>query len=241
MGIKLPRKKKKNLLLSVIYRFNKVCFFVSHKIKLKIFLDLEWIFDRLAHEETEKLFDPLQHPIRAYSLNFIKSKINEGSLICDIGCKYGHISYLLAQISKEVVAIDQDISSIHIAKQLYQKDNLTFIHTEAFSYLKKLNKKFDALILSHVIEHIDNPVDFLNQAKNHFRLIYIEVPDFDKTYMNHYRLKMRNDLIYSDGDHVNEFDRSEFIVLLTQCGLSVIETEYRFGVQKIWCTAALNQ
>jgi len=235
METKLQRKKKRNLLLSIIYRLNKLISFVTHRQKLRLFLDLEWIFDRLVHEESELVFQPLEHPIRNHSLEFIKRRVGGRSVVCDIGCKYGHISYLLAQVSGEVVAIDCDRSAIDIAKRTYMKSNLTFIHSEAFSYLMELKKNFDAVILSHVLEHLENPEEFINRLKDHFRLIYIEVPDFDKTYLNAYRLRMGNDLIYSDSDHLVEFNRDELLELLNRCMLSIVETEYRFGVQRIWC------
>ena len=122
MGIKLHRKKKRTLLLSFIYRMNKLLVFISPKNKLRLFLDLEWIFDRLAHEETEKIYPPSENPLRTYSINFIKKRINENSIVCDMGCKYGHMSYLLADIAKEVVGIDYDLSAINIANKNYQKN-----------------------------------------------------------------------------------------------------------------------
>ena len=46
MGVTFKRKKKKNLLLSLIYRLNKIPI-LSKKKKFELLLNLEWIFERL--------------------------------------------------------------------------------------------------------------------------------------------------------------------------------------------------
>jgi hypothetical protein len=46
------------------------------------------------------------------------------------------------------------------------------------------------------------------------------------------------DLIYTDSDHVSEFERTELEGLITDSGLKVIRAEFRFGVMKYWCEQA---
>jgi hypothetical protein len=91
------------------------------------------------------------------------------------------------------------------------------------------------LILSHILEHLDNPKDFLLEFKDRFKYIYVEVPDFDRYHLNHYRKDLNMSLIYSDDDHVYEFDRFELNELLAESGLKVLESQYIFGVQRLWC------
>ena len=55
MGIKTSRQKPRNILTSLIYRFQKYLPF-SYKFKIKLFLNLEWIFDRLSHEMSFKYY-----------------------------------------------------------------------------------------------------------------------------------------------------------------------------------------
>ena len=73
------------------------------------------------------------------------------------------------------------------------------------------------------------------EFKDYFKSIYIELPDFDWYYLNHYRLKLNLRLIYSDDDHVSEFDRNELKTLLDECNIKVVKEEYKYGVQKLWC------
>ena len=237
MGIKLTREKKRHILLSIAYKLKKVLFLSPEK-RLKLFLDLEWVFDRLAHEESFKIYAADEHPFRAQSKKFILDKISTDHQVLDLGCKYGVISDYIAKKAKKVVGIDYDSDAIKIAKETYQRENLDFEVGEAYDYLMQDNLKFDVMILSHVLEHLDDPKDFILKFKDFFQYIYIEVPDFDKHYLNQYRLDMGNSLIYSDNDHITEFDRLELRDLIKSCGMKIIDEQYRFGVQKIWCSVS---
>ena len=235
MGIKLQRQKKRNLLLSIIYRIHKVLP-ISSKKKLKLYLDLEWIFDRLSHETSFKYYDEEQHPVRVNSKKFILNRIQENHIVLDLGCKYGNMSNYISKKAKKVVGIDFDQKAIQIARETYQQANLVFEVEDALTYIEKQVFNFDVLILSHILEHLDKPKEFLASFARHFKLIYIELPDFNKTYLNLYRQKTENDLVYTDTDHISEFDRFELSELISECGLKIIDEEYIFGIQKIWCT-----
>lgn len=240
MGIKLKRKKDRHFLLSFIYKFQKILP-LSKRRKFKLFLDLEWIFDRLAHEASFSFYNEDNHPVRIYSKKFILDHITDTQHILDLGCKYGEITHYLANKAKHVTGIDHDKNAIEIAKSRYQKNNLSFEYGEAFEFLSNETEEYDVLILSHILEHIDEPEEFLKKFKHFFKFIYIEVPDFDRYYLNQYRLDQKNSLIYSDDDHVSEFDRDEIKTILNNCDITILEAEYRFGVQKFWCKVDLTQ
>lgn len=234
MGIKLERIKKRNLLLTVVYRLSKLVL-SNPKNRLKLFTDLEWIFNRLSHEESFKYYKENEHPLRTFTLKYILDNINSSDTIVDIGCKYGEIAHGIAKKAKHVLAIDYDSKAIEIAKEKFNKPNLDFINKDALEFLENRNEKFDVLILSHLLEHLENPKDFINTYKPFFNRIYIELPDFDNSYLNHYRSDVETNLIYSDSDHVYEFDRIELMEIIESCGLKVTSSEYRFGVQRVWC------
>ena len=232
--MKLIRTKNKNLLLTITYRLSKLIF-LKPSVKLKLFLDLEWIFNRLAHEESFKFYTDNNHPIRTNTYMYILNYIKNTDRVVDIGCKYGEIANFIAEKAKEVIAIDNDADAINIAKNRYQKQNLRFICDEAYHFLESQNEIFDILVLSHFLEHLENPEAFLNTYKKFFNLIYIEIPDFDNSFLNQYRKDVKTNLIYSDTDHIYEFDRNEILEIINNCDLKIINSEYRFGVQRIWC------
>jgi len=208
---------------------------LNQKAKFKLFLDLEWIFDRLSHEMSFKYYSHAEHPFRQASKKFILDNISDKDTVLDLGCNLGDISAMIAENAKEVIGIDYNKVAIEKAKQKYTKENLKFYNVEALEFLKNNSIHFDILILSHILEHLDNPKDFLINFKNYFKQIYIELPDFDRVHLNHYRKDLGVSLIYSDDDHVTEFDRDELKTLLNECNIKIVKEEYRFGVQKLWC------
>lgn len=236
MGLKLKREKPKSFILTLIYRLQKLLP-LSAKTKMNLFLDLEWIFERLALEHSFTFYSVENHPIRKFSIDFILRNITENDIVLDLGCKYGELATLISKKAKKTVGIDHDKKAIDKANELNTdvSEKLTFVHDDALNYLNSTKEKFDVLILSHILEHLDDPISFLQSFKQFFKKIYIELPDFDKTYLNQYRLDMNRKLIYSDSDHINEFSREELLKILKDCDLEIIEEEYRFGVMKIWC------
>ncbi len=54
MGIRIERKKPRHLLASVLYRLLRAP--VSERTKFRLFLDLEWIFNRLSQEQSHKIY-----------------------------------------------------------------------------------------------------------------------------------------------------------------------------------------
>lgn len=234
MGVNLSRRKERVLLLSVLYRMQRLLP-MGVRSKLRLYLDLEWIFDRLAMEESFRYYATNDHPFRVHAHRFLLRRIGSGSIVLDLGCNAGDLTMVIATKALEVVGVDHDEEVISRAKKASQASNLSFHYTDALAFLRSTEKRFDTLILSHILEHLDEPEEFLRDHKDHFEQIYIELPDFDKTYLNHFRVELGSKLVYTDDDHVREFDRDELRELLERCGIRIVEAEYRFGIQRLWC------
>ena len=79
----------------------------------------------------------------------------------------------------------------------YLKQALGLIKNKGilFRYTEKINfngKKFDIIFLFHVLEHIQNPKNFLLEIKKHLKdsgTIYLEVPNIDDALYSIYNLK----------------------------------------------------
>lgn len=235
MFLKFARKKNRNLLLSFFYKVDKF-FPLSNELKLRLYLNLEWIFDRLAHEKSFQVFK--DHPVRSNSFDFLKSKLNPNFSVLDLGCNSGELTYLISTQTKMVVGIDFNLELVKRAQQNFFHDNLQFIHAEAITYLRENTHRFEVLILSHILEHLDSPVVLLKDFKIFFSFFYIEVPDFERTPLNYYRHELNSALIYSDSDHIWEFDRIGITNIIYEAGLEILDREYRQGVQKYWCKVA---
>ena len=238
MGVILKRKKPRSLLTAIVYRLSKL--FINSSAKFHFLLDLEWIFERLSYEQATVHYGVENAPWRKSTVQFLSGVIKPEYAVLDLGCGYGAVSHAVSLIARRVVGVDYSRNSIDRARKHYKRDNLEYIHEDALRYLNQSAERFNVLILTHVLEHLDNPKNFLLDYAKYFSYIFIEVPDFDRTFLNHFRQDIKNTQIYTDADHVTEFDRDELCVLLAEVNLEVVSVEYRYGVQKVWLKCSEN-
>jgi SAM-dependent methyltransferase len=211
MSVRFARHKPRHLGLSVAYKLKRL-------IPLDWWLDLEWIAWRMAHEKAGEL---IERPN-----NFLHSRIQPDHSVVDVGCNTGHIA---AQIkAKRVVGVDYDRAAIERGRKLFPHVELVCAHAGAYL---SAGHKFDVAILSHVLEHIDEPEELLSRLSTN--LTYVEVPDFEASPLNAVRVK-RGRRAYSDNDHVVEWDRNDLKALFSHCGFRVIDEEYAAGVMRFW-------
>lgn len=90
----------------------------------------------------------------------------KGLKILDVGCGAGIISEALARIGAEVTAIDACPENIEAAKIHADLDpdlanNLKYICTTVEEHVEDISDKYDAIVASEVIEHVDNPQVFI--------------------------------------------------------------------------------
>jgi SAM-dependent methyltransferase len=234
MSVRLNRQKEKSWLLVFFYNINRFIP-LSKERKFKWFLDLEWLFERMCHEYSFKNYTPDKHPVRIYTKEQLLKWVQPEHRVLDLGCHEGKMSIYLAERAKQVVGIDYNSVAIEEAKRTYKRDNLSFYSMEAYDFLTTTDIKFDVLILSHILEHLDNPDEFLQKFTPFFEFVYIELPDFDKTFLNHYRRDMKLPLIYTDGDHISEFDRFDLANIVEKCNLTIVHSTYIYGLQRLWC------
>jgi SAM-dependent methyltransferase len=239
MGIKLTRQKKRNFHLTLVYNLFRFKF-LSPKNRMKLFLNFEWIFNRLAHEESFKIYELEKHPVRLSAISFLSKYLKKDFSVFDLGCNSGDLGYLISKHVKQVTGVDYNKQLINSAKNKYTQENILFIESEANHYLANNKSKYDVLILSHILEHLDDPLQFLQNYVSYFDYVYIEIPDFDYSFTNLYRNDIGIDLIYTDIDHVSEFDRYEITNIINDAGLEIIESEFKFGFQRYWCIKIIS-
>ena len=113
--------------------------------------------------------------IRIRYINRVVSKYNKtdeiyslNKLKClDIGCGGGLLSERISRLGASVTGIDVTKRSIEIAKThaLNSGLNINYINTDVSSFVKNnSSKKFDLIIASEVIEHLDNRSLFFKET-----------------------------------------------------------------------------
>ena len=109
------------------------------------------IFTDIRIQYINRVVSKYKEPNKTYPLNKLKC--------LDIGCGGGLLSERIARLGASVTGIDITKSSIEVAKihALNSGLNINYINTDISSFIKKISpKKFDLIIASEVIEHIDN-------------------------------------------------------------------------------------
>ena len=84
--------------------------------------------------------------------------------ILDIGLGSGGASLYFAEKGKYVTSLGLDLSSYNLSHEVLNHSNIHLVESsfEDFS----ANEKFDAILMSHVLEHTQNPGFFLKKAFN---------------------------------------------------------------------------
>jgi len=233
-GVRLTRQKRRHLWLSVLYRLQR-WLPIGPARRLDLYLNLHWLFGRLAHEASHRLYSSAEHPLRAGTWEFLEPLVPQMQRVLDLGCGTGELTRLLAPHVETVVGVDHNAAVLATAEARTPHASARFVCGDATAYLRSVDTPFDTLILSHVLEHLDSPGPFLREVSGQFEQVFVEVPDFDAS--GHQRLrKLRGlDLIYQDEDHISEFARADVLRLLDEAGLKVVVSDYRQGVQRFWC------
>ncbi len=237
MGLKFPRQKRRRLWLSLIYRIHRWARFPARS-RLAFYLNAHWIFGRFAHEESHRLFNGDTHPLRDGTQRFLACHLPTDATVLDLGCGDGVLSTWLAANSASVVGVDHDLTHLSLAKNRPARSNLEFVHGDAGEFLDRCDREFAVLVLSHVLEHLDDPEAFLSRFSARFEFVYVEVPDFEASAHNLLRENIGLELSYADADHISEFGRSELEDMVRTAGLRIVEVERIHGVQRLWCEKA---
>ena len=109
------RKKRTPFSLRFLYLVNRFLM-LKNKTKLNLYLDLEWIFFRLAHETAVSYYAENNEAIKTNGKFFLFNKISKQDRVLDLGCNLGEISYSLSEKALNVVGIDYNKKAIEIAK-----------------------------------------------------------------------------------------------------------------------------
>jgi len=125
-----------------------------------------------------------------------KINLNKNLKILDYGCYHGAFLYACKKVLKfQTFGTDYNEQGLKMAKSLFLVDKVFKTKTDFFS--KKIN--VDILSMLHVLEHLEDPVKFLNKIKMNILkkngIIYIEIPNpysnplDDPTHLNMYSLE----------------------------------------------------
>ncbi len=159
-----------------------------------------------------------------------------GSKVLDVGCGNGALTFDIAgKVSGvSIYGIDKVSTNIEIAREKFHYRNIRYVCGDALSDLP--DEKFDVIILSNVLEHIENRIDFMRTLKDRYKpsRFIIRVPLFERDW----RVPLKKELGIDyrlDVTHHIEYFQEEFLEEIKHSDLCLGKTEFRWG--EIWCVA----
>ncbi|MDP8255237.1 MAG: class I SAM-dependent methyltransferase [Candidatus Alcyoniella australis] len=166
--------------------------------------------------------------------DFFVERIDEGQTVLDVGCGNGKLAFEIAQRAKAtVIAIDISQRNIDLARSRYAHQRVRYVLADALSY--RPDATVDVVVLSNVLEHIEQRVELLKRLHEitGTRCFLLRVPLYEREWMvpvkHELGLEWRLDLT-----HFTEYTVSSFEQELAAAGLTIVESQVRWG--EIWAS-----
>lgn len=201
-----------------------------YKILLKIALKIHSFSYKLVSFLAIKYEGGLhpKHRLMGYHEFFYKN-ISKEDTVLDIGCGNGALAKDVAGHCKSIVGIDIDAGLIEKAKAKNNAPNLEYRVGDVTKDLT--NEKFDVIVMSNVLEHIDDRVNFLKSIRGLANKYLFRVPMIDREWVTLYKKEMGLDYRL-DTTHFTEFTFSQFEDEFRQAGFRIDSHTVQFG--EIW-------
>jgi len=171
-------------------------------------------------------------------MNYHKFFVDNVSLkdtVLDIGCGNGALTYDLGKKAKKVIGIDLNKENIKIAKEKYPAPNIEYKIGDVTEDLP--GQKFDVIILSNVLEHIKNRIEFLNKIKYLAPKLLIRVPMFNRDWIALYKKELGVEYRLDKTHHI-EYTLESFKKELEKARLKILSYTVQFG--EIWAVTTIN-
>lgn len=142
--------------------------------------------------------------------------------ILDVGCGGGEFLEHLQNKGWEVYGSDLSPEAIKNSSKKISKKNL---YTGQF-HKQSIKEKFDVISFWHLLEHIENPKDYLTKAHkllNNGGYIVAESPNFDSFDLNLFKLYYCWVMV---PDHLIYYNKRSLETLCRKCGFRLVEVIY---------------
>lgn len=158
------------------------------------------------------------HNVHGKAREIINVHCDKNAKILDVGCSTGHLLYLLKKSDfKNLEGIDPSPECSNIAKI---KFNVNVITSDLFSF--KTQKKYDLIILSSVLEHLQLVEDGLQKVRKLLSpngQVIIIVPDAGNFYK-----KLKEPFGEFSIEHINFFSEDSLYYLMRNFNCSFIKS-----------------
>lgn len=181
--------------------------------------------EHLPYCYTNKLMEIESEFMYSVIMDAIKKYVPTGARILDIGSGRGELMEKLAKSDYQVYGCDMDDECVRLSKRFGEtlKINVNDISPDTFGF------QFDCIILSHVLEHLDNPREALKKLVSITKgLMVISVPNpYDS--MSVMRSLVRREIKYTNTGHLAIWDWTHLKTFIeVGCDMEILEFYYDF-------------
>jgi len=183
-----------------------------------------------------------KHRLINYHRFFI-DYVEPDDVVLDLGCGNGLVALDVAQKARRVIGVDINVDNIKAAKESQKKlgkSNISFVVADATEV--EFEEKFDKIILSNVLEHIEHRIDFLRKMQNMLKEIsptqlsnspalLLRVPMLNRDWVTLYKRELGMEYRL-DKTHYIEYTMETLKEELGKAGWFISASSVQFG--EIW-------
>ena len=167
----------------------------------------------------EEAYDPLNAKRHLELLSWLETQV-PGRRLLDVGCGEGQLVASASEVGWDALGIDLATGAIQVAQSFGVRCKKQDFFGEELD-----NERFDAIVMSELIEHVPAPVRFFRRARELLvpgGLLYLTTPNFDSVA----RRIMRGSWHVIHPEHVSYFTPDVLCRLaLRDAGLSLVLAE----------------
>ena len=227
----------------IIFSIKKILYFkflsLNTKYVLKNLLDLDNFIYQLTGNFAVKYGNGIH--VKKRLINYIDyfelQILKVGGPCIDIGCGDGELAKRISENKIYVLGIDKSKKMINKAKK-YESKYLRFLENDFLNI--KTKKKFNVVILSNVLEHVNQRISFLTNIKKKLKpkFFIIRVPAFDRDW----RVPLKKELGIEwrlDNTHFIEYTKETLLNELLRSNIEIIDCKSNWG--EIWLTGKVKR
>lgn len=165
-------------------------------------------------ESLDKVFQGFS-PEAKRRVERVSAELDVNDDILEIGCSVGYFLSVAADYVHMVYGTEWDRKAQQYIKDCIDKDNICVSDNP-----EDFNHQFDKIFMFHVLEHIENPVFFLEKLKSMLKpggVIYIEVPNVDDILVKTYDCDAFKDYYYKKA-HLYNFNETGLAYVFEHAG-----------------------
>ena len=176
----------------------------------------------------------VKHRLTGYH-DFFVERVSQGERVLDVGCGLGALAYDVAdRCGARVTGVDISAQSLTQARERFQHPLVEYMMCDVSARLP--DGPFDCVLLSNVLEHLQNRVAILVQIRKATgaKKLLVRVPLLERDW----RVPLRRELGVEwrlDRTHETEYSLEEFEQELRAGGWRILEQTVKWG--EIWAQA----